>query len=96
LSPIADVQRNDDRWVALATNQFSDSLPCYLLREDRSALLANLINVTFQILVSSRDESSLGMAKASSNILETLISFNIRNDDPELQRDFLALWDQID
>jgi hypothetical protein len=58
---------------------------------------ANLIYITRQIVHSGvGDDLDQGMAHASTFILPTLSRFDIRNTLPELQRDFLTLWDEID
>jgi hypothetical protein len=94
---IADIQRNDDRWFRLATNQLGDSLPLYLQHGADSVLLANFIHITrrTRIIASLGDVLSQGMVEASLNIQATLTNFDIQKTLPELQRDFLSLWDQV-
>ncbi|KAH9972286.1 hypothetical protein BGW80DRAFT_1459904 [Lactifluus volemus] len=95
---ISKVQSDDSRWVALATDQLGPSLPRYLEHGNDSVLLANLIHITRQILESSRDGGpGRDMADAMSLIIfPTLSNFDIRNTLPELQQDFLALWNEME
>ncbi|KAH9972283.1 hypothetical protein BGW80DRAFT_1507767 [Lactifluus volemus] len=94
---ISKVQADDSDWVALATDQLGPSLPHYLEHGNDSVLLANLIHITRQILESSRDDPGWDMADALSfNIFPTLSNFDIRNTLPELQQDFLALWNEME
>jgi hypothetical protein len=89
---------DDGDWVALATDQLGPSLPRYLEHGNDSVLLANLIHITRQILESSRDGGpGWDMGDAMSlNIFPTLSNFDIRNTLPELQQDFLALWNEME
>jgi hypothetical protein len=94
---ISKVQADDSDWVALATDQLGPSLPRYLEHGNDSVLLANLIHITRQILESSRDGPGRDMADAMSlNIFPTLSNFDIQNTLPELQDDFLALWNEME
>jgi hypothetical protein len=94
---ISKVQSDDSGWVALATDQLGPSLPRYLEHGNDSVLLANLIHITRQILESSRDGPGWDMADAMSfNIFPTLSNFDIQNTLPELQDDFLALWNEME
>ncbi|KAH9971423.1 hypothetical protein BGW80DRAFT_1322369 [Lactifluus volemus] len=94
---ISNVQRSNGGWIALATDQLGASLPHYLKHGNESVSLANLIYITRQIVQSTvGDDLNQGMAHASTFILPTLSRFNIQNTLPELQRDFLTLWDEID
>jgi hypothetical protein len=97
---ISKVQADDSDWVALATDQLGPSLPRYLEHGNDSVLLANLIHITRKNLESSRDDPGgrqhLLLPDASSHIFPTLSNFDIRNTLPELQHDFLALWNEID
>lgn len=43
---IADVQRDSEDWIALATDQLGCNLTHYLQHGDNSVLLANLIRIT--------------------------------------------------
>ena len=63
----------------------------YLGRGTDDVMLANLTHITRQIFDSSED-----MALATSFIIPSLSNFDVRNTLPELQRDFLALWNKIE
>jgi hypothetical protein len=91
---ISNVQESNDSWVSLAADQLGkseDVILGYLGRGTDNVMLANLTHITRQIFDSSKD-----MALASSFILPSLSNFDVRNTLPELQRDFLALWNQIE
>ncbi|KAH9967083.1 hypothetical protein BGW80DRAFT_724986 [Lactifluus volemus] len=93
---IFNVQANNDDWVALAADHLGESeyvIRDYLKHGDDNVLLANLIHITRQIIHALEERYFL--AARSSNILPTLIKFDIRNTLPELQDDFLTLWDEI-
>jgi hypothetical protein len=94
---ISNVQESDRGWIVLATDQLCDDLPRYLRHGNDSVLLANLIQITNQILSASLepDELSRDMAETSSCLLPYVSDFDIRNTLPELQQTFLALWDVI-
>jgi hypothetical protein len=88
---ISKVQADDSGWIALATDQLGPSLPRYLEHGHDSVLLANLIHVTRQ----SKDDPGRHISDLL-HIFPTLPHFNIQNTLPELQRDFLALWDEME
>jgi hypothetical protein len=90
---ISNVQANDDKWVALATDQLGASLPRYLEHGNDNVLLANLIHFIRQ---NTGDDLNEDLPEALSTILPTLSKFHIRHTLPELQGDFLSLWDDID
>ena len=92
---ISKVQADDSGWIALATDELGPSLPRYLGHGNDSVLLANLIHVTRQSLESSKDDPGRHISDLL-HIFPTLSKFDIRNTLPELQRDFLALWNEID
>jgi Family of unknown function (DUF6535) len=92
---IADVQRSNDRWVALATDQLGDAVPRYLEHSNESLLLANLIHITRQIF-SFSSGVNLDMANTISDFaLPSLSRFDVQNALPEVQREFCALWNKI-
>jgi hypothetical protein len=96
---ISNVQADDSGWIALATDQLGPSLPRYLGHGNDSVLLANLIHITRQLLESlnSRDGPGRDMAYAMSlHVFPTLSNFDIRNTLPELQQDFLTLWNEME
>jgi hypothetical protein len=90
---ISNDQENDDRWIALATDQLGTSLPRYLENGNDNVLLANLIHFIRQ---NTGNELNEDLPEALSTILPTLSKFDIRHTLPELRRDFLSLWDDID
>jgi Family of unknown function (DUF6535) len=69
----------------------------YVLPDSNNMALLNLTHITRQILhFALGDDPSRDMADASSYLLPSLSNFNIRHSFPELQRDFRALWTEID
>jgi hypothetical protein len=94
---ISKTQRKDKRWIALAADHLGNDVPRYLKHGTDNVLLANLIQITAQILSSSLggDKLSRDTADASSLILPYVSVFDIRNTLPELQQDFDALWNDI-
>jgi Family of unknown function (DUF6535) len=93
---ISNVQRGNDRWIALAADQLGKServIRGYLEHGDDSVLLANLIYITRQIFHSLEDNRD--MADVSSYVLPTLSNFDIRNTLPGLQHDFLTLREEL-
>ena len=90
---IAD-QRRDDRWIALAEEQFR--LPDRVFRDNiphgDSVLLIILLHVTHNLFHSA--VHSVG-AHWDSNVLGVFSQFDIRNTLPQLQHDFCALWNEI-
>ena len=87
---IIAVQKRDDRWIALAEDQFG--LPDRVLRDSiphgDSVLLVILLHVTRNLFHSV-------VPHWDSNILRVLSQFDIRNTLPQLQHDFCALWNEI-
>ena len=92
---IADVRRNNESWVALATNQLGGALPRYLQHGNDSVLFANLIHITRQIFGFSSGDNSKMAIKISDCILPSLPRFEVQNTLPELQHEFCALWNNI-
>jgi Family of unknown function (DUF6535) len=95
---IADVQRDDHGWIALVKDQLGESR--YIDQDyhhpgDNSVLLINLIHITNQIILCSEDKHGLARA-ALPRIFRSLSNFDIQGTPPELQDEFLALWDRID
>ncbi|KAH9960748.1 hypothetical protein BGW80DRAFT_1361465 [Lactifluus volemus] len=95
---IANVRSHDDRWIALASDllgKSEDEIRGYRDRGDDNVLLANLIHITRQIIRSWKN----GQGEAHdlfAYIFRSLPNFDIRNTLPELQDDFLTLWNGID
>jgi hypothetical protein len=87
---IIAVQRRDDRWIALAEDQFG--LPDRVLRDNipygDSVLLVIMLQVTRNLIHSV-------VPHWESNSLRVLSQFDIRNTLPQLQHDFCALWNEI-
>jgi Family of unknown function (DUF6535) len=97
---IANVQGEDNDWIALAADQLGKServVRGYLAHGD-SVLLAVLIHITRQIfnLLSSGDNQEMADA-ASHNVLTLLRKFGIEVQGtlPGLQHEFCALWNDI-
>ncbi|KAH9965097.1 hypothetical protein BGW80DRAFT_759609 [Lactifluus volemus] len=95
---IANVRNRDDRWVVLASNllgKSEDEVRGYRDSGDGNVLLANLIHITRQIIRSWKN----GQGEAHdlfAYMFRSLSNFDIRNTLPELQDDFLTLWNGID
>ncbi|KAH9975050.1 hypothetical protein BGW80DRAFT_127350 [Lactifluus volemus] len=92
---IANVPSRDDRWIALAEDQLGNEVRAYRDHGDGNVLLANLIHITRQIIRSSKN----GQGEAHNlfaYMFRSLSNFDIRNTLPELQDDFLTLWNGID
>ena len=87
---IIAVQRRDNRWIALAEDQFR--VPDRVLRDNipygDSAMLVILLHVTRNLFHSV-------VPPWDSNILRLLSQFDIHNTLPQLQHDFCALWNEI-
>ncbi|KAH9955096.1 hypothetical protein BGW80DRAFT_376133 [Lactifluus volemus] len=93
---ISYVQANDDGWVTLAADHLGrseDTIRAYLKHDKDNVLLANLIHITRQIIHGLGDLPSA--AYRSSRFLTAFTKFDIQNTLPELQRDFIVLWDEI-
>jgi len=92
---IASVRVRDNSWIALAKNQFGvseDVLRDYLAHGD-SALLANLVHISRQILRSTiRGDLYL---LSSTWVLRPISRFNVKHTLPQLQDDFCALWNEV-
>jgi len=83
------VRERDDRWIALAKDQFG--MPENVLRDniahgDNSVLLAILIHKT---------RRAIRTASSGWQILKSLSKFDIRNTVPRLQNKFCALWNEV-
>jgi len=92
---IASVEVRDDRWIALAKNQFgvSESVLREYLAHGDSVSLANLIHISRQILCSTiRGDLYL---LSSTRILRSISRFNVKHTLPQLQHDFCALWNDV-
>ncbi|KAH9057273.1 hypothetical protein EDB87DRAFT_1686554 [Lactarius vividus] len=93
-SIVAKVQRRNDSWFILASNELG--VPEYILRNyavhGDSLSLAVLIHVV-------RQQFSNFIKQwpwyAFSIILEAASKFNVQDSSPELQHEFCALWNQI-
>ena len=88
-SILPHVRERDDRWIALANDQYG--LPENIIRDsiahgDNSVLLSILIHVTHQVV---------HMDPGNPRILWLLSQFDIHNTLPSLQSDFCALWNEI-
>ena len=87
---IIAVQRRDERWIALAKDQFL--LPDRALRDaipyGDSVLLVILLHVTRNMLDTVNRRWDI-------NILRVLSRFDIRDTLPQLQHDFCSLWNEI-
>jgi len=86
---LAIVRERDDRWIALAVDQFG--LPELVLREsithaDDSVLLSILIDLSRRALRSS---------SWTPRILRSFSNFDIHNTLPGLQHEFCTLWNEI-
>lgn len=90
VASIIAVHDRDDRWIALAKEQFN--LPEEVLRDNiphgDSVLLVILLHVTRKLFHSV-------VPPWDSNILRALSQFDIHNTLPRLQHDFCALWNEI-
>ena len=90
IAGIIAVQKRDDRWIALAKEQFS--LPRRVLQDNirygDSVLLLILLHVTSNLFHSVSP-------RWDSNVLCVLSRFDIHNTQPHLQHDFCALWNEI-
>ena len=99
---IANVRDRDDHWVALAADQLHKSentIRGYCEHDEGSVLLANLTHITRQIVhfLGPGDKDKHGVAKAASKYMfPSLSKFGIQDTVPDLRRDFLELWDEID
>lgn len=85
---IANVEKRDDTWMALARSQLGvneEVLKGYLEHGD-SVLLANLIKTT-RLFFEKRLQIQ--------GILRSISRFNVKETLPELQHDFCTLWDEI-
>jgi hypothetical protein len=92
---ISNVQEINHNWVSLAADQLGkseDVILGYLRHGTDDVMLANLTHITRQIFHSSNSQD---MVLASSSILPSLPNFDVRNTLPELQHDFLTLWNEI-
>jgi Family of unknown function (DUF6535) len=89
-SIIAQVQRRDERWIALVEDQFS--LPARHLRgiipDGDNVLLFILLHVTHNLFRS--DDSPW-----DPNTLRVLSQFDIAKTHPRLQHEFCTLWNAI-
>ena len=91
------VSEHDDRWIALATDQFG--LPEDVLRDnvahgDNSVLLSILIHMTRRAIHSHPDPRTF-LDPWTYETLSTLSRFDIRHAVPGLQHEFCALWNEI-
>jgi Family of unknown function (DUF6535) len=96
---IANVPSHDDRWIALASDllgKSEDEIRDYHDRGDDNVLLANLIHITRQIIRSWKNKQGEAPSHDSfAYMFRSLSNFAIRNTLPELQDDFLTLWNGI-
>jgi hypothetical protein len=94
IAGIIAVQRRDDRWIALAEEQFG--LPDRVFRDNiphgDSVLLIILLHVTHNLFHSAVHSVP---AHWDSKVLRVLSQFDIHNTLPQLQHDFCALWNEI-
>jgi hypothetical protein len=92
---VARVQRHDDSWFKLASNELG--IPETVLREfaahGANLSLAILIHVTRQQFIHFRNPS--WPSKAISDVLRAASSFDVQDTSPELQHEFCALWNEI-
>ena len=93
---VARVQRHDDSWFILASNELG--IPETVLREyaghGDNLSFAILIYVTRQQFTHIRNPSWL--SKAISEVLRAASkNFNAEDTSPELQHEFCALWNEI-
>jgi hypothetical protein len=97
---ISDAQEHDEGWIALSADQLGKSkgvIRGYLECAGDNVLLANLIHITRQFIHAAlEDEQNRKMANGLTRVITSVSHFDIRNTLPGLQRDFLALWDEID
>ncbi|KAH9978304.1 hypothetical protein BJV74DRAFT_143291 [Russula compacta] len=85
------VSEHDDRWIALAKDQFG--IPEHVLRDniahgDNSVLLSIVIHLARQAIHSRYDPWPW-------MILSTVSQFDIRHTVPGLQHEFCALWNEL-
>jgi len=90
-SILPHVRERDDRWIALANDQYG--LPEHIVRNsiahgDNSVLLSILNHVTYQVIHIHTDLSN-------PRILWLLSQFDIHNTLPGLQSEFCSLWNEI-
>jgi Family of unknown function (DUF6535) len=86
---LPNVRERDDRWIALAKDQFGlpeDVLRDNISRGDDSVLLAILIHMTRLFIHAKRWDL---------DILSSISKFDIRDTVPELQNEFCTLWNEI-
>ena len=94
---IADVQRSNDSWIALAADQLGkseDDIRGYLAHRNEDVLLANLIHITHQIISSSSVINQDMARQVVSRFPKSLHNFDIRATSLSLQHDFCALWNE--
>ena len=94
-SVVARVQRHDDSWFALASNELGIQetvLREYAARGD-SLSLALLIYVTRQQFIHIRNTS--WPSDPISEVLSAASKFNVQDTSPDLQHEFCALWNEM-
>ena len=92
---VARVQRRDDSWFNLASNELGISetvLREYARRGDNLSF-AMLIYVTRQQFIHIRNPSWPSIS--ISDVLRAASKFNVRDTSPELQHEFCALWNKM-
>jgi Family of unknown function (DUF6535) len=95
---IANVEERDDRWIALAAEQFGKSesdIRRYLAHGNDSVLLANWIHMARQLFYSLPGIDQYTATTITRTVIQSLSIFDIRNTLPELRRDFCTLWNEI-
>jgi hypothetical protein len=95
---IADVQGNNDRWIALTADQLGkseDDIRGYLAHGKDNILLASLIHIIHQIISPSSVVNQDMAGYVAFRFPESLCRFDIQATSLSLQHNFCALWNEI-
>ena len=94
---VARVQEQDERWYELATGQLGISkstLESYLAHGD-SMLLANLIFICRQTIITYSEHGWQCDVYSRSKTLQLVSRFDVQDTLPELQHEFCGLWNEL-